>query len=193
MSFVDKFLAHYSNHNDFSKASRFEATIYPNNFLATRFPDITNLRIQCEAAELPGYSFDTVEGRVYGASYAVAARPQFSDLRLTFICTGDLWEKRIFDTWQEFIMPKSDFFPRYHEEYVTTIQVVQYLETTSQNIANQDPSGSVANKNAKPNVAYGVLFYEAFPTTVEPITLSWADDAVNRLSVSFKYRRWASF
>lgn len=193
MSFVDKFLAHYSKHKDFSKASKFEAVIYPNNFLIATFPEVKDLRIQCESAELPGYSFDTVDGRIYGAPYAVAARPTFSDLRLTFICTGELWEKRIFDAWQEFIMPKTDFFPRYQEEYVTTIQVIQYLETTSDNVMNQTPSGDVLNRNAKPNFAYGAMFYEAFPYTVEPITLSWADDNVNRLTVGFKYRRWASF
>lgn len=193
MSFVDRFLAHYSNHNDFSKASKFEAIIYPNTFLSTNFINTTDLRIQCESAELPGYSFDTVDGRIYGAPYAVAARPTFSDLRLTFICAGDLWEKRLFDSWQEYIMPKGNFLPKYQEEYVTTIQVVQYLETTSDNITAQTPTGAILNRNARPNIAYGAVFYEAFPYTVEPITLSWADDNINRLTVGFKYRRWSSF
>lgn len=192
MSFVDRFLSHYSNHKDFSKASKFEAIIYPNNFLISNFPNTTDLRIQCETAELPGYSFDTVDGRIYGAPYAVAARPTFSDLRLTFICTGDLWEKKMFDAWQEYIMPKGNFFPKYHDQYVTTIKVTQYAETTSDNISEQTKDGGV-NRNAKPNFAYSAVFYEAFPYTVEPVTLAWADDNINRLTVGFKYRRWASF
>ena len=194
MSFVDRFLSHYGGHKDFSKASKFEAIIYPNLFLVENYgARISDLRLQCENAELPGYSFDTVDGRIYGVSYAVAARPTFSDLRLTFICAGDLWEKKLFDKWQEFIMPKTEFLPRYRDEYITTIKVVQYLEVTSGDVTTQTPDGDIANRNLMADVSYQAVFYEAFPTSVEPITLSWGDDNINRLTVNFKYRNWNSY
>jgi len=192
MAFVDKFLSHYASHNDFSKASRFEVIIYPNFFLSEFFGNVVDLRLQCETAELPGYNFDTVDGRVYGVTYSVAARPAFSDLRLTFICAGDLWEKQLFDSWQEYIMPKTDYLPRYREEYVTDIEVRHYYEVTTSNITGQATVGRPLVGDAKPGISYRAKFIEAFPYTVDPITLSWADDGINRLNVGFKYKNWVS-
>ena len=177
MSYVDKFLAHYANHRDFSRASRFEAELYLSDSLFSVLPDPRGLKFQCETAELPGYNFDTVDGRIYGAPFAIAARPAFQDLRLTFICASDLWEKKFFDAWQEYIMPKTDFLPRYRSEYVATIEVRQFYESSRTNEEEGD-------------VSYRAMFYEAFPSSIDPITLSWADDGINRVNVTFKYRYW---
>jgi hypothetical protein len=125
MSYVDKFLAHYANHRDFSKAAKFQAELYLSDTLFSVLPNPQGLKFQCEIAELPGYNFDTVDGRIFGAPFAIAARPVFQDLRLTFICAADLWEKKFFDAWQEYIMPKTDFLPRYRSEYISTIEVSQ--------------------------------------------------------------------
>jgi hypothetical protein len=170
MSYVDNFLSHYANHKDFSKASRFDVDIFLPDSLVNVLPNPSGLKFQCEIAELPGYNFDTIDGRIYGAPYAIAARPSFQDLRLTFICAGDLWEKKFFDAWQEFIMPKTDFLPRYRIEYVANIEVRQYYSTGE--------------------ISYLATFREAFPSSIDPIALSWGDDAINRLSVTFKYRYW---
>lgn len=170
MSYVDNFISHYDKHKEFSRASKFDVDIFLPDSLVSVLPNPSGLKFQCETAELPGYNFDTIDGRVYGAPYAIAARPTFQDLRLTFICTGDLWEKKFFDSWQEFIMPKTDFLPRYRIEYVANIEVRQYYVTGE--------------------VAYTAMFYEAFPSSIDPISLSWADDGINRLNVNFKYRYW---
>ena len=193
MSFVDRFLGHFAKHKDFSRPSKFEVEIYLGGKLEGGRSPLQNvlpipydLKFQCEAAELPGYNFDTVEGRIYGAPYAVAARPAFNDLRLTFICSGDLWEKRFFDTWQEFIMPKNNYLVKYRDEYVTNLKVFQYLDMADSK--GDDATG----ENVKPKRSYIAEFIEAFPTSIEPITLTWADDNISRLAVTFKYNFWRS-
>lgn len=207
MSFVDDFLTHYSKHKDFSKASKFQVEIFvggdltSSNYLRSVLPPSNSLKLQCEAAELPGYNFDTVEGRIFGAPYAVAARPAFNDLRLTFICSGDLWERKFFDSWQEFIMPKNNlnrgdnYLVKYRDDYVTKIRVTQYLEIAEQEtdfeiIENSNGGATLVNPILTPKPSYIAEFIEAFPTSVDPIALSWADDGVNRLSVNFKYSYW---
>jgi hypothetical protein len=167
---INDFMAHYAGHKEYSKTSKFEVFIVKPPALA--LPSPNGLQFQCETSELPGYNINIVEGRVYGASYAVAATPVFNDLNLTFICAGDLWEKQFFDAWMDFILPKGEYeyLAKFRESYTANIEVRQFLETGE--------------------IAYRATFFEAFPTSVAPITLNWADDGINRLNVTFKYRHW---
>lgn len=196
MSFVDNFMSHYSGHQDYSKTSRFEVLIFAPAKLTNSLAKPEGLRFQCETSELPGYNVNTVDGRVYGASYAVAANPVYSDLSLTFICAGDLWEKQFFDSWMDFIMPKGDYgyFAQYRDDYVAPIQVKQYLETPATpslfGLMNKVNSAGKPFVQIPPKPAYEAKFIEAFPTSVAPVTLNWGDDAINRLNVTFKYKRW---
>jgi hypothetical protein len=196
MSFVDKFMSHYSGHQDYSKTSKFEVLIFAPPALTGTLKNPEGLKFQCETSELPGYNINTVDGKVYGAHYAVAATPVFNDLNLTFICAGDLWEKQFFDSWMDYIMPKGDYgyFPQYRQSYVAPIQVRSYLETPSTpslfGLLDKTNSAGQPYLEIGPKIAYEAKFVEAFPTSVAPVTLNWADDGINRLNVTFKYKRW---
>ena len=186
---IDKFRAHFSSHNEYSKTCRFEATIFPP--ICMNNADTAGLKFQCETAELPGYNVNTVDGRVYGGHYAVAATPVFSDLNLTFICAGDLWEKQFFDDWMNEIMPKDQykFSAKYRDKYITTIEIKQFDELSAPSYAS-GPDDLLGEDTESSIVRYHVKFLEAFPTSVAPIALTWADDSIARLSVTFKYRLW---
>lgn len=229
MSNINNFLTHFSSKGEFSKTARFEAQI----ILPQGIPgDARNLRLQCEAAELPGYNINTVEGRVYGAAYQVAATPVYNELRLSFICAGDLSEKIIFEQWMDLILPMGLNSPNklyqanYRSNYISTISVTQYYEygiLNSQSVEREKLASTVKNaaidatKNSilsalgipqQPsnfnnkssdyatnldNVAapaYKVTFEEVFPYSIEPISLNWQDDGINRLNVAFKYKKW---
>jgi hypothetical protein len=175
---VNNFISHFSGHEEFSKSSKFEVQIFaPASFGPF---DTSGLSLQCETAELPGYNINTVEGRVYGASYAVAQNPVYNEISLTFICAGDLWEKQFFDAWMDFIMPKQQYgyTPEYYTNYVAPISVISYLET--------------AESPDQPRKAMVVRLIDAFPTSVAPVSLNWSSDEINRISVVFKYARWES-
>lgn len=168
MANLERFLSNFNKHNDFSKTSKFEVSILGSPVVGPA----QDLTLQCEVAELPGYNINTVDGLVYGAPYAVAATPVLNELNLTFICAGDLWEKKYFDTWLQYILPQRSYLAKYRDEYASTVTVTQFTE-----------QGTAAHK---------VEFVEAFPFTVSPIALNWGDDGINRLSVGFKYRSWKS-
>lgn len=185
MAFVpDLFLANYAVHGDFSKVSKFAAYIFPPSGLTSgglfggliKLPSLVNsagLSFQCETAELPGYNINTVESKIYGAPYQVAATPVFADLSLTFICAADLWEKKFFDDWMNFILPKGTnrgYLANYKNQYASIIRVVQFTETGIPSLT--------------------IKFMEAFPYTIAPMTTNWADDGIHRLTVGFKYKHW---
>jgi hypothetical protein len=210
--FPDAFLAHHAVHFDFAKAAKFAVLIFQPSGLvaggllggligqtkATQFLgpalNTTGLSFQCEQAQLPGYSINTVEQKVFGAPWSIAATPgDYPPLELQFICAGDMWERKFFEDWMEFILPKgstrstADITVRnlinadgasraagsatYRNEYISTIQVIQFHDT------------------GIPSARY--TFEECYPVSVAPQPLNWGDDGIHRLAVTFKYTTWS--
>jgi hypothetical protein len=210
--FPDVFLAHYAPHADFAKPAKFGVMIFQPSGLvagglfggligqtkATQFLmkglNTAGLMFQCDQASLPGYQINTVEQKVFGAPWSIAANPaDYAPLELQFICAGDMWERKFFEDWMEFIMPKgtnrytadnivsnlinADGVNRaagsasYRNEYISTIQVIQFHDT------------------GIPSARY--TFEEAFPVMVAPQPLNWGDDSIHRLTVTFKYTTWS--
>ena len=214
--FVDAFLANYAVHADFAKTSKFAVLIFQPPGLtnsgglfggligqnkltapiAKKGLNTASLSFQCESAQLPGYQINTVEQKIFGAPFTGAATPIFSPLQLTFICAGDLWERKYFEDWMELILPREpvknavknvlgrdDYFSaidgenqrppftaEFRDQYVTTIQVIQFHET------------------GIPSARY--KFEEAYPVQMEPQGLNWGDDGIHRLQMTFHYRTY---
>lgn len=215
MAFPDAFLANYAVHADFAKPSKFLALIYqPAGLIAgglfggllgqtkaTQFLgkglNTAGLSFQCEQAQLPGYSVNTVTQRIFGAPFTAAATPQdYEPLALTFICATDMWERKFFEDWMEFILPKGSMKlsgdsaagivgnlinadgvsraageAKYRHDYTGTIQIIQFSET------------------GIPSARY--TFEECYPVMVAPQGLNWGDGDIHRLNVTFSYRTWS--
>ena len=210
------FLANFAAHFDFSKAAKFAVLIYQPTGLvsggllggligqtkATRFAmkplNTASLTFQCESAVLPGYSINTVEQKIFGAPWSTAAMPgDYVPLELSFISAGDLWERKFFEDWMEFTMPKGSIrsttdtivtdainslinadgssraagTASYRNDYIGTIQVIQFHDT------------------GVPAARY--TFEEAYPVAVAPQPVNWGDDSINRVAVTFKYTTWS--
>ena len=132
------------------------------------------LALQCETAELPGRTLMTHEAKVYGPTYKVPYQSQYNEMTLTFICTNEFWERKLFDRWIEAIMPSDTNNMRYAKDdntrYMTPIKVIQYDDFIKQ--------------------IYAVELVDAFPTGVSAQPLSWSEDGFHRLSVQFAYQRY---
>jgi hypothetical protein len=132
------------------------------------------LGLQCESAELPGISLMTQDVKIYGPTYKLPYQKQYNDLNLTFICTNDFYERKLFDRWIEAIMPgdtNNMRFPKGDQtKYLTDITLVQFDEFVKQ--------------------IYAVKIIDAFPTSIAPMQVSWSDDGFHKLTVSFAYQRY---
>lgn len=174
---ADQFRQHFSKHLDFARTAKFEVRISAPETLKI---DSRDLRFQCESSELPGYSLNTVDGRYYGVAQPVASTASFSDITLTFICSGDLWEKRFFDQWLNFISPINNFNLSYKDSYVSPkIEILQFPE---------GPKSGNFTDRVQPS--YRVALFNAFPISIGPMQLNWSDDGIHRLVVIFKYDYW---
>lgn len=209
--FPDAFLANYAVHADFSKAAKFAALIYQPSTLQSggllggliggknsvlkgasdlwgKGINTASLSFQCETAQLPGYQINTVEQKVFGAPFTVAATPIYEPLQLTFICAGDLWERKFFDDWMEMILPKGSHrssiesfvnfdgtarpagTAEYRDNYIGTIQVIAFHDT------------------GIPSARF--TFEECYPVQLQAQAVSWGDDQIQRLNVTFHYKTW---
>jgi len=132
------------------------------------------LSLQCDSAELPGKSMITADVKIYGPTFRIPYQSQYQEMTLTFICTNDFYERKLFDRWLECIMPTDTNNLRYAKDdetrYLTNITVIQYDEFIKQ--------------------IYAVELIDAYPTSVSAQALSWSDENYHRLTVQFSYSKY---
>ena len=132
------------------------------------------LGLQCESSELPGKTLITADAKVYGPSYKVPYQTQYNETTLTFVCTNDFYERKLFDRWIESIMPTDTNNLRFAKDdttrYMTNIQVLQYDDFIKQ--------------------IYAVEMIDAYPIGISAQPLSWSEDGFHRVSVQFTYQRF---
>jgi hypothetical protein len=132
------------------------------------------LALQCESAELPGKTLATADVKIYGPTFKVPYQTQYTDTTLTFLCTNDFFERKLFDRWMEAIHPSDTNNLRFPKgqtsRYMTNIKIIQYDEFIKK--------------------IFAVELLDAFPIGVAPQTLSWSEDGFHRLSIQFAYQRY---
>lgn len=128
------------------------------------------LALQCESTELPGRTLMTADAKIYGPTYKIPYQTQYNEIALTFLCTNEFYERRLFETWINSIMAPDTNNMRFQNTYATTLQVVQYDDST--------------------NSIYRVSMYNAFPIGIAPAPVAWADDGFHRLTVQFSYYKY---
>jgi hypothetical protein len=133
------------------------------------------LALQCEAAELPGKTLLTQDIKVYGPTFKVPNGTQYGDTTLTFLCTNDFYERKLFERWMEAIMPTDTNNLRYPKgtssRYLTNIKIIQYDDFIKR--------------------IFAVELIDAFPIGIGAQPLNWSEDNFHRLAVSFAYQKYS--
>ena len=132
------------------------------------------LALQCEAAELPGKTFATASAKVYGPIFKVPYQTMYGDTSLTFLCTNEFYERKLFERWMEAIMPTDTNNLRFpkgaNSRYLTNIKVIQYDDFIKR--------------------IFAVELIDAFPIGIGPQALNWTEDNFHRLTVQFAYQKY---
>ena len=149
-----------ASQDEYSKTSNTQLTRY--------------LSLQCESAELPGKTLQTADVKIYGPIFKVPYQTQYADTTLTFVCTNDFYERKLFDRWMEAIQPTDTNNMRFPKSeltrYMTNIKIIQYDDFIKQ--------------------IYAVELIDAFPIGIAPQTVSWSEDGFHRLSIQFAYQKY---
>jgi hypothetical protein len=94
----------------------------------------------------------------------------YGECTLTFIISDDMREKIFFDSWMEIVQPTTDYNFQYKTNYMVDISINQY---------------DVTNK-----LSYSAVLREAFPLSINEMSLSWSSEDVHKLQVQFAYTNW---
>ncbi len=160
-----------------AKACRFAVVIKPPSAIRSAPRELFLL---CDAAELPGRGFATVESRYYGPSQMFPTNTQYQPASLSIMCRSDSGERRFFDDWLDIINPTTNYNFEYFNNYQCDIDIYQYAEY----------GGAGGTRNLTPQVTYHWQLRKAWPMLVNAQAVSWADQDILRLQVTFAYKNW---
>ena len=197
-SSVQTMISSINRYQDLQRQSRFKV-FFPS--LPGCCPKLADLSLRCESVDLPGRSFNTFEHRTYGPVIKYPTQTFFNEITLTFICSSNragtfgvrddlggrvggisrpltgMDEKVTFENWMNYIntypersgkqpdVPYHNF--RYRSEYVADMSIMCY--------------------DTHDVPAYEMYFQDAYPLIVNPVSMTWANEDVARLTVVFTY------
>ena len=174
---INDFLSHINNNNEVSKAAHFDVIIAIPPILSSAISS-KDLSLVCEVSSLPARDIQMIEYKQYAFVERIPHFNNYEGIMFSFICTGDLMEKKFFDQWMDLMVPAADGLVAYPlsdsgiSQYHTTIICNQY-----------DTQG---------NLVYNMGLIDAIPLTVGAIVQNWQDDSINRLQVVFAFKKWTS-
>ena len=173
------------NKTGIAKTSHFEVQI-----TGAGLGDEESLMSRADSVDIPGRSLMTAEHKFY--NYGPLTKlpyggQTYTDVTVSFILSEDMREKEYFEIWQNNIVntgafetgsSQSDFYgytqskfnPKYFEDYIGTLVIRQYGE------------------NGELRSIY--TLNEAYPIIINPISMSWSQTEIAKLSVTFAYRNY---
>lgn len=171
----------------FAKQCRFAVRIVPSGSA------ISNLRMDdliymCESVEFPGRGFDVTQIRYHGPSQVFPNNTLYNTADVSFLCRTRSIERAFFDDWMDIINPTDTWNFEYADNYYCEIQIFQLAEWGKPPAA-ASPS-QIASYRGQPEATYGWTLYKAWPTLIRPQPVTWADQDILRLQVTFTYKYW---
>lgn len=186
-----------NDYGGLAKSCRFAVKINLPRFVSSGSEDnkITNTLITndlvylCEAAEMPGRGFVNADVRYYGPNQKLPILTQYEDTTMTFLCRNESYERQFFDDWMEYINPTNSFNFNYRNDYETTIEIMQFSEYAAGQ-TQVGPNLGTQRDLQYPEETYRITLFNAYPLLVNPQPMTWADDQLTRLAVTFTYHKW---
>ena len=132
-----------------------------------------HLDLMCEQADIAGRSVQSIMNLEYGIRREVAYNaPAYNPLNLTFICSGELKEKRLLDQWNNLIVDSTNGFD---VAYYDT-----YAKNCSLTITSLKPDG-------KTN-AFSITYKEVYPKSIQSVQLNHStQNTVLRVNAEMQY------
>ena len=131
------------------------------------------LDFMCEQVDIAGRSVQSIMNLEYGIRREVAYNaPAYNPLNLTFICTGELKEKRLLDQWNNLIVDSTRGFD------------VAYYDTYAKNCSLKVTS--LAQDGVTEN--FSIVYKEVYPKSVQSIQLNHStQNTVLRVNAEMQY------
>lgn len=133
-----------------------------------------DLQRHCSVSHLPDKSLSTSQSKTYGPQRKLPYSDSITqDIIFGILCSGDMWERVLFQDWMHYIVDNNNYNVRYYDDYISDIQIWQY------NDAGQKTNG------------YKLM--ECYPISLDTHDLDWSKTNEQlKLTVTFTYKNWDS-
>lgn len=157
-----------------SRTNRFSVSLsLPRTLQARSAYGGTNLQwilLFCDQASLPGVNLSTTQSRTFGEYREMPYEKIYDPITFNFFVDNDMVVKKLFDDWIGSVQDPVLKTFAYYKDYTVDIDIdIQDLEN---------------------NTRYKVKLEEAYPKTVNAISLDYASRDVMKLGVQFQYRSY---
>ena len=196
MKLATDLISAVNNHQGISKANKFvlKNLSLPRKLNEKHKDHLRDLNYFCDTTFFPGRNMATVEYRTGSVSESFIHSNNFAEtVTLTFNLTNDLFIRKIFDDWQEFIMPLTNKqkkvrtnIMKYPDQYRGEFELVKLNSELNEKKTTYDVStGGVSTTEG-----YSVKMLDAFPKQVDAMNVSYASPDALKLTVQMAFSRW---
>jgi len=131
----------------------------------------TRMSLSCDSVSLPGRSLSTNEFKTIGIAREVPYQQLFSgDIAMTFVFGKDMFERKVFETWMDYIINPINNRFKYYDDYVATVDIVMFDLTESP--------------------IYKAHIEEIYPKEIGPIELSNTGSDLAKQTITFSFRKY---
>jgi len=155
-----------------------------------------SINILCSDVNLPGRQIMTQERYIGVKGQKVANSFTSDDVSMTFYCLNDYGIKEYIEAWQDLIIDQDSYiigYPNGTDGYVKPIKISQLEKGVGIDFP-MDINFFGINVDidiyTKDKVVYKVELEDAFPTTMNSISLNNEQDGLVQLNVQMSYRNW---
>lgn len=169
-SSINEIKAAINSQGGIARPHSYEIDIGPVRGLNQGFP--RNFTMLAEEIEMPGRHFMTTPQIIYGVQRKIPYGAQYSDLPVTFICTENMRERKIFEEWHSLIQNPTTNYMLYYDDYVSSVVTIKKLD-------------------AQNRIVHSLYLEEVWPVTLDSQKLSYKDtDTYLQVNVTFAFLRW---
>lgn len=152
-----------------ARNNRFSISIgVPELLQNSRYSNLRLIQMYCETVNVPGLNIATQPNRSFGEQREIPYDRNFEPISMTFYVDTAMTVKTFFDAWMDCIIDPTSRTLNYYDLYIGNILV------TIQDIND--------------NKAYTLKLWEAYPKSVQAITLDNNGRDVIKLNVTFNYK-----
>jgi hypothetical protein len=174
---INSFRHHFELHGEVSKSDKFDVLIsVPAE--VSQGTTMRDLSLQCEVSELPSRDIEMIEFKHYAFTKRIPRLNQYNHVTFTFLCTGDMIEKKLFDRWLDIMIPVNTGLVNYPQDESGNFKYLGDVYINQRDTQNR--------------LRYTVRLFNALPIGTAAMQQNWADDSIHRLSVTFAFEKWLS-
>ena len=178
-----------SQMTSFARPNLFEVFIYPRGQEADK-----RINLNCYTVSVPGLTIATTDN---GPGYrGIAYQKLYEDVTLGFYVNEDMKEVEYIHEWMKLMVQPHNNHVGYYDDYKGTILIRTLSRSGNKKMVKASPSTintiedvPIDKHYVGNNITMTTQLFEAFPKSIEPITLDYGtNDDIMKFNAVFSYR-----